>query len=709
MTGHTLLLQAVTLMTEGRLAKHSARVIVRSVAALLCSLLIACVPLNAQPAELSPGDWLKVKTTQVPNLSGHYQVSEAGSIDFPVVGSLEVAGLDLATLEQQLEDALVEKGYQRPIDIALQPAAALTPAVATSTPAHPLQPGDVLVIEVAGEPAISGRYTVKPSGTIILPMVGEIPVTDLTVEELTGVLTQRLKQFVVQPAVSVNLLSAIPRLVNIVGQVSRPGLYPVDQTPTALALLAAAGGVLPNGDLAAAMLFREGTPQKLAPQGLLAGDILPGDVPLKRGDTLVVPVRPPEIVLVVGAAQTPGAIPLERANNLSRAILLAGGPSELADPAQAYILRGTERIDVDLRDVMGDNPAGQGSSAQITLQPDDVIVIPPSTGRDPVYVIGAVNAPGPKLAKSARTLSAAIVVSGGITKAADLADAYVMRQGQRLEVDLAALIEQGDASADLPLQPGDAVVVPSTPKQIYVAGRVSNPGAYPSEEAKTVLDLWSLVGSALPDADLHNCTVLRGQETISVDIEALVNQGDMSQNIAIQPGDKLVVSEIRERVYVLGQVARPGAYPIKEGDTLMDILGKAGGPTVMADTGKMVLMRRKAAETQQAAPPEGAETAHEQAPAEVRREPHHKPATFSIGNVLQQKGPTEERRAVPAEKELGIEEEVSLRILAAAQWQDVAMRPRPGDVIYIPARREKLTTTDYLRILLNTLPYLLFR
>ena len=696
-------------MTEGRLAKHSARVIVRPVAVLLCSLLIACVPLYAQPAELSPGDWLEVKTTQVPSLSGHYQVSEAGSIDFPIVGPFEVTRLDLATLEERLEDALVEKGYQRPIDIALRPAAALTPAVATSTPAHPLQPDDVLVIEVASEPAISGQYTVKPSGTIILPMVGEIPVTDLTLAELTGVLTQRLKQFVVQPVVSVDLLSAITRLVNIVGQVSRPGLYPIDQTPTALALLAAAGGVLPNGDLGAAMLFRDGTPQKLAPEGLLAGDILPSDVPLKKGDTLVVPEKPPKVVLVVGAAQTPGAIPLEMAGNLSRAILLAGGPSELADPAEAYILRGTERIDVDLRDVMGDNPAGQGSSSQIPLQADDVIVIPPSTGRDPVYVIGAVNAPGPKLAKSARTLSEAIVVSGGITKEADLADAYVMRQGQRLEADLVALIEEGEASADLALQPGDAVVVPSTPKRIYVAGRVSAPGAYPSEEAKTVLDLWSLVGSALPDADLHNCTVLRGQETISVDIEALVNQGDMRQNIALQPGDKLIVSEILERVYILGQVARPGAYPIKEGDTLMDILGNAGGPTVMADTGRMVLMRRKSARVEGDGRPEGTEPTEEQPAATSRRDPHHKPATFSIGDALEREGTSEEQRAGRAEKEFGSEEQISLRIFAAAEWQDAALRPRPGDVIYIPARREGLTSTDYFRMLLSIVPALLLR
>jgi len=77
--------------------------------------------------------------------------------------------------------------------------------------------------------------------------------------------------------------------------------------------------------------------------------------------------------------------------------------------------------------------------------------------------------------------------------------------------------------------------------------------------------------------------------------------------------------------------------------------------------------------------------------------------------MLERRGTSHEQPAGRAEKELGSEEQISLRILAAAEWQDAAMRPRPGDVIYIPARKERLTTTDYLRILLNTLPYLLFR
>ena len=129
----------------------------------------------------------------------------------------------------------------------------------------------------------------------------------------------------------------------------------------------------------------------------------------------------------------------------------------------------------------------------------------------------------------------------------------------------------------------------------------------------------------------------------------------------------------------------------------------------MADIGKMALMRRKSGQVEHEGRREGREPTQEQPATTIRREARHKPATFSIGDVLQRGGTSEEQPAGRAEKQLGSEEQISLRILAAAEWQDAAMRPRPGDVIYIPARREGLTRSDYLRWLLGILPALLIR
>ncbi len=584
-------------------------------------VLLLTIPVYAQPAGLAPGDWIKVEARQVAGLSGRYQANEDGIIDFPVVGSLQAKGISLQALRDQLQQALVEKGYQRPVELeveALPPGSERAPVVAAQG-SRPLQTGDVLGIEVAGEPTISGQYTVQPPGMIILPMAGEIQVSGLTAPELAGVLTRRLERYVVEPMVRVTLVSGIPRLVHIVGYVSRPGLYPFDQAPTVLALLAAAGGVSPMGDLASAVLYRDGKPRKLAPEGLLAGDMLPEDLLLKQGDTLVIPEQTVNAVLVVGAVQRPGAVPLQKANNIAHTILLSGGPTDAADLAQAYILRGDECIEVNLKGLMGDVPESEQLwGSQISLQADDVIVVPSSTGRDP----------------------------------------------------------------------------------IYVAGRVTNPGAYPSAQAKTMLSLWSLVGSALPDANLRNCTILRDEETISVDIEALVNQGDMSQNVALEPGDKVIVPEILERVYVLGQVARPGSYPIKEGETLMDILGKVGGTTILADIGKIALMRRNPPEAgrgARAARPGGVEPPRQE---EAYGKRDAQQPDFGIEGMMKHRPRGEEPRPPRPEKErLGPEQQISLQILASADWEDITLRPQPGDVIYVPAKEVGLTRRDYQRML----------
>ena len=687
--------KAVKMVRDSRLSCANAW----TIAALLLAFVPA-IPLYGQAA-LAPGDWIQIETAQVPGLSGRYQIDEDGFIDFPVVGSLAVKGTTLQALRQKLQDALVRKGYQRPteLNVAAAPPRSAAVAAAVAEGPRPLQTGDVLTIEVAGEPTISGQYTVQPPGTIVVPMVGEVQVTGLTAQELTGVLSRRLGRYVVEPVVRVAVLSAIPRLVHIVGQVARPGLYPLTQTPTVLALLAGAGGVLPTGNLAEAVLFRDGKPQKLAPQGLLPGDILPQDVALQKGDSLVIPAWSAEAVLIVGAVRNPGVVPLDKASTVSHALLLAGGPTDAADPARAYILRGAERIDVSLEGVMGNAPDGsQSPAAQIPLQADDVLVVPPSTGQDPVYVVGAVNAPGPKLAKSAASLSEAIVVAGGVTEQADLNGTYILRKGQRFDVDLQALLEEGDGSADVALEPGNAVVVPTAVKQVYVAGQVAKPGAYPSEMAKTLLNLWSLVGSALPEANLRNCTILRGEEVISVDIEALINQGDMSQNVALEPGDEIIVPEILERVYLLGQVARPGPYPIKEGETLMDILGKAGGPTVLADIGRIALLRRNPPEAGGGARPTRPSSTREQ--AEVRDRSAREQPAFGMDKLREYRRRRAEPGPTPPQQEQ-LAAQISLKILATADWEDIAIRPQPGDVIYVPTIEVGLTRSDYERILIG--------
>jgi protein involved in polysaccharide export with SLBB domain len=102
----------------------------------------------------------------------------------------------------------------------------------------------------------------------------------------------------------------------------------------------------------------------------------------------------------------------------------------------------------------------------------------------------------------------------------------------------------------------------------------------------------SAAGGPLEDANLQGTVVLRDGKPIPIDIDALLNHADTAANIKLQPGDRIVVPRILDRVYVMGDVLKPGPVPIQKGDTLIDILGKAGGPQPTAEPDKIVIARR---------------------------------------------------------------------------------------------------------------------
>lgn len=663
---------------------------------LLLFAVIWAGAVYAQQQTCRPGDTIRVRCDQVPALTNTYQVAQDGTALFPGAGSLKLEGLSPQEAADALKEALVANGYPRTLTLSLEIVAPEAEQDAPSAPGAPrkLQAGDVLAIQIAGEPTASGQFQVQQRGVVNMPMVGEIQAQGLTVDELTEVIRQRFGEYVVEPVVRVGVISAVPQMVSISGHVGRPGLYPLNQAPTVLSLLAAAGGILPDANLSAALIYRDGTPHKLAPEGLTEDDQLPTDPQLRAGDVVIVPRETRKEVRVVGAVQQPGAIPLEHADSVVRAVLAAGGPTDAADAARAYVVRGAERINVNLEGLLGDSDSSDEELPELTLQQDDLVVIPPSTAQDPVYVLGAVTSPGPKLAKTATMLSDAIATSGGATPEADLAGAYLMRQSKRIDLQLKALLEEGDSSADIALEPGDALVIPQTTKQVYVAGQVIQPGAFPSEQAKTLLDLWSLVGTATPAADLHNCTILRGDETISVDMHALINQGDMSQNVALESGDKLIVPEILDRVYVLGAVGKPGPYPIHEKDTLMDIIGRAGGVSAMADIEDIALMRRGGMEPETAPDRENV-LRIQTAPAGGSGESSYSHMAYHHRRVEEKRAAEEEARARPEAAH------VELLVLAEAEWKDQKFRPQAGDVIFVPQREAELSRRFFQQLLMD--------
>lgn len=114
-----------------------------------------------------------------------------------------------------------------------------------------------------------------------------------------------------------------------------------------------------------------------------------------------------------------------------------------------------------------------------------------------------------------------------------------------------------------------------------VTGFVGRPGVVEIRPGDTIANLLSKAGGAITDrADLRRATFRRAgtEELIPIDLFALINYGDLTQNYTVEDGDELnVPEESRNRILVLGLVQRPGTFPYKEPMTLADAVSLAGG------------------------------------------------------------------------------------------------------------------------------------
>jgi protein involved in polysaccharide export with SLBB domain len=127
----------------------------------------------------------------------------------------------------------------------------------------------------------------------------------------------------------------------------------------------------------------------------------------------------------------------------------------------------------------------------------------------------------------------------------------------------------------------------------YLLGQVARPGVYEMQEGWTVADLVAVAGGPAPSAALSKAFILRKSETIPVNLEQLLIDGNTSANLPLTSGDLVIVPETRSRVVIMGQVNKPGPYLLKAGDRVVDVLSSAGGPTPNAGTHQIGIIRQK--------------------------------------------------------------------------------------------------------------------
>lgn len=130
--------------------------------------------------------------------------------------------------------------------------------------------------------------------------------------------------------------------------------------------------------------------------------------------------------------------------------------------------------------------------------------------------------------------------------------------------------------------------------RIYFLGKVAKPGIHFNKSEVTLLQALSLAGGLTEGADLSLAFVARGTEKLPVDFHRLIREGDLSQNIVLDPEDIVVIPDNpRNMVYIMGEVKQPGSFPLSQdrGLSVLKAIAQAGGFTNFAAPSRTVILR----------------------------------------------------------------------------------------------------------------------
>jgi polysaccharide export outer membrane protein len=228
------------------------------------------------------------------------------------------------------------------------PAATGAAAAALANQDYRLGAGDAIGVQVYQSPDLSVDARVSESGVISYPLVGSVQLGGLTIAEAEKKIADALRNggFVKVPQVNIVLRQVRGNQVAVLGQVSRPGRFPLETFNTRVSdMLAAAGGVTPTGDDVLIVTGqREGKPFRkvIDIPALFLNEKSDEDIVLAGGDTLYVNKAP--VFYIYGEAQRPGPYRIERGMTVMQALAQGGGPT----------VRGSEnRLRLHRRDATG--------------------------------------------------------------------------------------------------------------------------------------------------------------------------------------------------------------------------------------------------------------------------------------------------------------------------------------------------------------------
>lgn len=202
-------------------------------------------------------------------------------------------------------------------------------AMAQQGSGYILGPGDVVKITVFQNPDMTTEARISEEGKITFPLIGQVEIGGVTPAAAEARIAGRLNAggFVLNPQVNMVVGQFRSRMVSVLGQVGKPGRYPIEERSATVAdMLATAGGVLPTGGDEVIVVRKKGDSEERLVVDLDA-DLLAGGpgpkVELENDDTLYIPRAP--MFYIYGEVQKPGQYRVERGITVMQAISAGGG------------------------------------------------------------------------------------------------------------------------------------------------------------------------------------------------------------------------------------------------------------------------------------------------------------------------------------------------------------------------------------------------
>jgi protein involved in polysaccharide export with SLBB domain len=484
----------------------------------------------------------------------------------------------------------------------------LIPMDVPAGPDYIVGPGDGLSVDMWGGMSQRLYRVVDREGRVSLPEVGPIMVSGKSLATLQQSLQQILRTQFRDVSADVSLARLRTIRVYEVGDVAKPGAYDISSLSTPLNALFVAGGPTQRGSMRILKHYR-GTQlvQTVDVYDLLLHGVKADLAHLENGDTVQVPPIGPQVT-VEGMVRRPAVYELLEEKTLASVLELAGGLLPAATLRHIEVQR---LVAHDKQTMLSVDIPEAGNAAEVTktlesfeIHDGDRVRVFPIVpyNQDTIYVEGHVVRPG------RFSYRADMRVTDVISSYKDLLPEPATQYAEIIRLnapDFHPSVEGFDLAdalnnpAQAPiLHPMDTIRIFSrfdfeNPPTVSVLGEVRAPGTYQTSGQIHLTDAVHLAGGLTPDVQTGDAQVFRylpdGKFKIfSVSLSQAL-AGDPIENILLQPRDRLLIHRNPDAVepasvYIQGEVAKPGRYPLTTNMGVAELIRIGGGLKPSADT-----------------------------------------------------------------------------------------------------------------------------